>query len=309
MCVLSTDCVYYYVPPSAGGAPPPPVAPAPQITFVSTFSITLPDGVTTLTASEKNATCLSVELSLNAPVGSCVFLGTYAINATTSPSAAPSPTAMLLASRAEAAGLTMMLAAYSGHDRHHSHLLAPAPAKTNKLLAKTKIVAEANRFQSYAATKNVTLLFNSLKDALNVAVANGTLTQAIQANSVKFNASATATAVVDPSSATVAPVTVIYAPTFPPTFAPSGSAESFTVSTSNNTGEVPYGLIGGLVGGFVFVVVAAFLFLMMRRGKTVSRQQSTSGSKLMNHGVASAPPPHLLSNSSDSAELIVDRVK
>jgi hypothetical protein len=216
---------------------------------------------------------------------------------------------MLFASRADAARLKMMLASNSGHDRHHSHLLAPVPAKTNKLLAKTKIVAEANRFQSYAATKNVTLLFNSLKDALNQAVANGTLTQAIQANSVKFNASATATAVVDPSSATVAPVTVIYAPSFPPTFAPSASAEIYTVSTSNKTGEAPYGLIGGLVGGFVFIVVAAFLFLMMRRGKTVSRQQSMSGLKLVNHGIASAPPPQLLSSSSDSAELIVDRVK
>ena len=326
MCVLSTNCVYY-----APSAPAAAQLAPPNITFVSTLALSLPAGTTFLTANEQLALCLSSEMAVNAPSGSCSVVST-------SNSQDSSPPMIMIANRQQS---NMMVLAYAPSHRDLT-LNAPRVLALTTLYAKTKITAPATKFKVYAASQNVSLLFHSLSNSLATAVAQGTLTESIQVNSLKLNCSGTANAAV--INTKVSPIIVVYSPTASPSYSPSRMSRvpskqpitptsppsissvlfpsfSPTFATSSGSGNhdtikdsssgvggslsanAQYALIGGLVGGLLTVIVAAIVALLLKRKadsnrkRTSLRRHQSSEAMLGMPGVSAEG---LASNSGDS---------
>ena len=250
MCQLSSACVYYA--PSAPAAAKPA---APEISFVATIGLSVPAGTTSLSDSEQLAVCLSSELAVKAPPGSCKV-----VNVSTSLN--PANTAPPL----------------------HTHLLASKTAHTTTtttIYAKTKITASANNFQSFPPTQNVSFLFQQLSQSLVAAIAQGTFTKALQSNSRKLNCSRTVSStavagelVVDPLTVTVA-VAATASPSAVPSFVARLSSPAVAVSAQDGM-NTQYIVIGSVVGGCGILALVAFVLVLQRRnllGRPKQQQQ------------------------------------
>jgi hypothetical protein len=269
----------------------------PQVTLISTFGITVATGTTTLEIKEQKAICLANELSVSAPVGSCVFLGTSTSpDGLLSPIPSSPPVALVLSTKGHKIYM-------KSHTHHHME------ASTSTLYATTKIEAPANQFKSYSQLQNVSVLVDQIKSSLDAAVSGGNFTLALQTNSRKFNATATTTAIVTSTNT----ASLLYSfPTIQPTtpFAPftnSGSSDgsSSQRNSSGLTATAKYGIIGGVVGGFAVFAVIGFMAIFYRKNKTKSLSRHRSQQAML-MDLKSESGGDLKSASTDGQLLFVD---